>query len=435
MSAVDEAVRFGSGAELRPADHGAAGDGRTDDGAVLEALVRGVAPEKGGTLVLSAPHRVACDLDLPTWVAVRFEAAGALLPGPGCRVTLRGPVAAGERRVFGGTGEVVFGDGAEARLLPAWWGAAGDGHTDDTAALQAALDALPPAGGRMRVPVGTYRLTAPLRLSGRTGFEVGFEPGAELRPEGPGFALEVRGCARWLVRGARVVLDERQAGAVRVRASSRGLLHRLSVEAAGELAAGSVAVAVEDAGCTEVHAPTVRGRFTEGVRFAGRSDGSRLVGGEVRGARAGVRVDDSDGVTVDGTLFDEVRTAIVLASSPERECHAPFTAISARFERVECGVEIRSVAGAGRVQPPLLSDLRHAPGVTLVRALPGVAYRLIAPVRLEEPPPSVPRMDLRAPSAAAEGSRLIPLRPWSRRPAPAPATSPSLPRRRSPSGS
>ena len=42
------------------------------------------------------------------------------------------------------------------------FGAAGDGETDDTAALQSALDFLP-AGGRLILSAGTY-LTLPLRL-------------------------------------------------------------------------------------------------------------------------------------------------------------------------------------------------------------------------------------------------------------------------------
>lgn len=39
------------------------------------------------------------------------------------------------------------------------FGAAGDGVTDDTAAIQAAIDAVPAGGGLVRVPAGTYKLT------------------------------------------------------------------------------------------------------------------------------------------------------------------------------------------------------------------------------------------------------------------------------------
>jgi hypothetical protein len=44
------------------------------------------------------------------------------------------------------------------------YGATGDGRTDDTAALQRAVDATPIAGGRVHLPAGVYRTTAPLTL-------------------------------------------------------------------------------------------------------------------------------------------------------------------------------------------------------------------------------------------------------------------------------
>ena len=50
------------------------------------------------------------------------------------------------------------------------FGAAGDGQTDDTAAIQGALDFLPP-GGRLIFPQGTY-LTLPLRLRSHTTVEL-----------------------------------------------------------------------------------------------------------------------------------------------------------------------------------------------------------------------------------------------------------------------
>ena len=52
------------------------------------------------------------------------------------------------------------GETLDVRLL----GARGDGTTDDAAAFQAALDALPDWGGALRVPAGRYRIARPLAL-------------------------------------------------------------------------------------------------------------------------------------------------------------------------------------------------------------------------------------------------------------------------------
>jgi len=45
------------------------------------------------------------------------------------------------------------------------FGAVGDGRTDDAGSIQAALDSLPPGGGAILVPPGTYLLTSQLQLT------------------------------------------------------------------------------------------------------------------------------------------------------------------------------------------------------------------------------------------------------------------------------
>jgi hypothetical protein len=61
--------------------------------------------------------------------------------------------------VLVGTGVVAFS--RAGTLYPGWWGAVGDGVTDDYVALAAALAATPPQG-TLCVPAGRYRFTTPL---------------------------------------------------------------------------------------------------------------------------------------------------------------------------------------------------------------------------------------------------------------------------------
>src|SRR2546429_5024900 len=48
---------------------------------------------------------------------------------------------------------------------PRAYGAKGDGAADDTPAINAALAAVPAAGGVLELSPGVYRITAPIRLT------------------------------------------------------------------------------------------------------------------------------------------------------------------------------------------------------------------------------------------------------------------------------
>jgi hypothetical protein len=69
------------------------------------------------------------------------------------------------------------------------FGAVGDGRTDDTAAVQAAIDSLPTGdvrGGTVLLPVGHYRITSPLRIYGRSTRMVGLGGSSAIESD-PGY--------------------------------------------------------------------------------------------------------------------------------------------------------------------------------------------------------------------------------------------------------
>jgi hypothetical protein len=49
------------------------------------------------------------------------------------------------------------------------YGAKADGKTDDASSIQAAIDALPPSGGEVHLPEGTYVVGKTIKLGGKTG--------------------------------------------------------------------------------------------------------------------------------------------------------------------------------------------------------------------------------------------------------------------------
>src|SRR6266567_6034654 len=67
----------------------------------------------------------------------------------------------------------AMGDEEFVGPLPSWanvktnYGAVGDGVTDDTAAIQKALNALGPTNPTLYFPAGTYRISQTLTLAGR----------------------------------------------------------------------------------------------------------------------------------------------------------------------------------------------------------------------------------------------------------------------------
>lgn len=70
-----------------------------------------------------------------------------------------------------------------------WFGALGDSKTDDTAAIQAAIDSLPASGGTVWLPGGTYRTTKPIEIGNGDGANKhSTVNGIKLIGEGAGFA-------------------------------------------------------------------------------------------------------------------------------------------------------------------------------------------------------------------------------------------------------
>lgn len=64
------------------------------------------------------------------------------------------------------------GNGIDRTFNVIQYGATGDGATDDTAAIQAAVNAVPATGGQVIFPIGTYKLTGTITLPDVRGIEL-----------------------------------------------------------------------------------------------------------------------------------------------------------------------------------------------------------------------------------------------------------------------
>lgn len=129
--------------------------------ASLNAALTAIAALGGGTVVIDSSTPVSASVATTASIAVRFEGQG-ILTGTSKTVTFAGPFEAPDKRVFAAGVTAVF-TGPTTVLKPHWFGATGGG-TDQTAELQAAVDALPTKGVLLWPRGLEIVTTAPLRI-------------------------------------------------------------------------------------------------------------------------------------------------------------------------------------------------------------------------------------------------------------------------------
>ena len=122
------------------------------------------------TLIVSSNAVVSTAVNVPSTLHVRVIGSGQFTKSGSGAITFNGPFEAPLRQVFSGfaAGEIRLGSGAVNEAYPQWWGAKGNGASDDTSAIQAAIDSC----NRVVVPPGQYKITSTLLVNNRMGFRL-----------------------------------------------------------------------------------------------------------------------------------------------------------------------------------------------------------------------------------------------------------------------
>lgn len=124
-----------------------------NDGSISNSEFATAISEIGATLTLldiDTDVTLTADHTVPSTCDLRIIPPGKFTRSSGKTITINGDFKASLRQVFYGSGETAFGatassvDSVQGKLVhPEWWGAARDGTTNDSAAIQAAIKALP----------------------------------------------------------------------------------------------------------------------------------------------------------------------------------------------------------------------------------------------------------------------------------------------------
>jgi hypothetical protein len=128
------------------------------------------------TLIVPSGTWVGDNLTVPANVALKVLSGASITVSNATTLTISGPVQAGLYQIFpcSGTGKVVFGARAVKEIYPEWWGAVGDDISDDSAAIKAAITALPNGGKvifshKYKVNTGLIALCSNIELKGLPG--------------------------------------------------------------------------------------------------------------------------------------------------------------------------------------------------------------------------------------------------------------------------
>lgn len=140
---VNSAYIHNTAPECSIAWFGAKGDGTTDDSNAFKTAqgsCSSISLVQGKTYFFGSTTTLLSSLQL---TSTATTSTAQIIVGTGVTLTLDGSISAPLQKIFSlqGTGKVVMGYNVNA-VYPEWWGAVGDGSTDDTVPIQAAINAI-----------------------------------------------------------------------------------------------------------------------------------------------------------------------------------------------------------------------------------------------------------------------------------------------------
>jgi len=140
-------------------------------------------------VIITKATTMTANTIIPATMRLVFQNGGSVNQGSNT-FTINGPIEAGLYKIFDGTGTITFGVATVFAIPVTWFGATGDGATDDSVALQAAINAVNATNaGTVFFPPGDYHFATGLTINQQAIRLVGsgggvFDTGAALPGQG-----------------------------------------------------------------------------------------------------------------------------------------------------------------------------------------------------------------------------------------------------------
>lgn len=99
---------------------------------------------------------ISSDIEIPSNIKLNLEKGATIDVVEGKMFKIHGLIDAPVAHIFTGAGEIVFDTDYLQTVYPQWWGAKGDGLTEDTVTVQLAINSFTGKGGEIYFPEGIY---------------------------------------------------------------------------------------------------------------------------------------------------------------------------------------------------------------------------------------------------------------------------------------
>jgi parallel beta-helix repeat protein len=129
-------------------DNNLKGDGTTDDSTAFSDLLTTIGSSPSTILFTSGAYKLSSNITIPSNVTLWFLKGAMLSPDVGVTITINGSLESNVFQIFTGDG-VVKGDIKVSHLYPQWWGAKGDGVSDDIDAIEKTIASVNASKGKL----------------------------------------------------------------------------------------------------------------------------------------------------------------------------------------------------------------------------------------------------------------------------------------------